>query len=125
MAYPLYIALRRHAVLKHDANYDAVLYGQPDLDPVECPYCELVAFSSPEVLQLHLAKIHPDQVQQQAVAAAVASALLDGEAENGSDDKNDKDWTENGRPSQGATASGSGSGSNSAEKRAAAKGSCR
>uniref|UniRef100_A0A5K3FV90 C2H2-type domain-containing protein n=1 Tax=Mesocestoides corti TaxID=53468 RepID=A0A5K3FV90_MESCO len=101
MAYPVYIALRRHAVLKHNANYDAVLYGQPDMDPVECPYCELVAFTSPEVLQLHLAKIHPEQFQQQTVVSAVASALAGDE----SDDINDKDWTESGKqPSSAATA---------------------
>nr|VZI10998.1 unnamed protein product [Spirometra erinaceieuropaei] len=88
MAYPLYIALRRHAVLKHSSNFDAVLYGKPDAEPVDCPYCELVAFTRPEVLRLHLTKIHPDQVQQQAVVAAVASALGPEE-----DDLNDKDWT--------------------------------
>ncbi|VDN34646.1 unnamed protein product [Dibothriocephalus latus] len=88
MAYPLYIALRRHAVLKHNSNFDAVLYGKPDAEPVDCPYCELVAFTRPEVLRLHLSKIHPDQVQQQAVVAAVASALGPEE-----DDLNDKDWT--------------------------------
>lgn len=108
MAYPLYIALRRHAVLKHDSRFDEVLYGlEPEEDDevepaVECcPYCELVAFTSPQVLQLHLAKIHPDQVQQQAVVAAVAAVALgqngedDGDLE---DDKTDQDWTENGRP---------------------------
>ncbi|EUB59434.1 hypothetical protein ECG_09143 [Echinococcus granulosus] len=106
MAYPVYIALRRHAVLKHAANFDAVLYGQPDMEPVECPFCELVAFTSPEVLQLHLAKIHPEQFEQQAVVSAVASALAapdsDSDAEGGGrradgDDKDDKDWeVENG-----------------------------
>lgn len=104
MAYPVYIALRRHAVLKHSSNFDAVLYGQVDMDPIECPYCELVAFTSPEVLQLHLAKFHPEQLEQQTVTSAVASALAqpDSEAEN---DENDRDWTEtgeNGAKSPGA-----------------------
>ncbi|KAL5106788.1 hypothetical protein TcWFU_004432 [Taenia crassiceps] len=113
MAYPVYIALRRHAVLKHAANFDAVLYGQPDMEPVECPYCELVAFTSPEVLQLHLAKIHPEQFEQQTVVSAVASSLAapdsDSDAEGGGrgadkDDENDKDWeVENGSKSGGTT----------------------
>lgn len=110
MAYPVYIALRRHAVLKHGANFDAVLYGQPDMEPVECPYCELVAFTSPEVLQLHLAKIHPEQFEQATVTSAVASALaasdsdddgLDGvdkvggeKSGRGGIDDDDKDWAE-------------------------------
>ncbi|VDM17775.1 unnamed protein product [Hydatigera taeniaeformis] len=113
MAYPVYIALRRHAVLKHAANFDAVLYGQPDMEPVECPYCELVAFTSPEVLQLHLAKIHPEQFEQQAVVSAVASALAapdsDSDAGGGgrgadNDDENDKDWeVENGSKGGGVS----------------------
>ncbi|VUZ44116.1 unnamed protein product [Hymenolepis diminuta] len=95
MAYPVYIALRRHAVLKHSSNFDAVLYGQVDMDPIECPYCELVAFTSPEVLQLHLAKFHPEQLEQQAVTSAVASALAQPDSE-GENDENDRDWTETG-----------------------------
>uniref|UniRef100_A0A0X3PQ09 C2H2-type zinc finger n=2 Tax=Schistocephalus solidus TaxID=70667 RepID=A0A0X3PQ09_SCHSO len=98
MAYPLYIALRRHAVLKHSSNFDAVLYGKPDAEPVDCPYCELVAFTRPEVLRLHLSKIHPDQVQQQAVVAAVASSLGPEE-----DDLKDKDWTGNSKSTERKT----------------------
>lgn len=74
-----------------------MLYGQPDVDPIECPYCELVAFTSPEVLQMHLAKFHPDQFEQQAVTSAVASALAapdsDSEPEHRNDDEGDKDWS--------------------------------
>lgn len=95
MAYPVYIALRRHAVLKHNSRFDAVLYGQVDVDPIECPYCELVAFTSSEVLQMHLAKFHPDQYEQQTVTSAVASALARPDSEVDIDEEaDDRDWVE-------------------------------
>ncbi|GAA38314.1 hypothetical protein CSKR_109897 [Clonorchis sinensis] len=69
LAYPLYIALRRHAALKHDSNYDLVRYGPPELvetEPIECPECHLVAFTDRNVLKLHLYEMHkilPDRAK--------------------------------------------------------------
>ncbi|VEL18132.1 unnamed protein product [Protopolystoma xenopodis] len=65
LAYPLYIALRRHAVLRHHSDFDSVLYGRDDLldcEPVDCPHCQLVAFTDPNVLHLHLYRVHRLQV---------------------------------------------------------------
>ncbi|CAL8071344.1 unnamed protein product [Calicophoron daubneyi] len=61
LAYPLYIALRRHAALKHNSDYDLVRYGPPELletESIECPECQLVAFTDRNVLKLHLAEVH-------------------------------------------------------------------
>ncbi|CAH8864045.1 unnamed protein product [Trichobilharzia szidati] len=61
VAYPLYIALRRHAALQHDSDFDTVRYGPSDLldcEPIECPECHLVAFQDPVVLQLHISRVH-------------------------------------------------------------------
>lgn len=61
MAYPLYIALRRHAALQHDSDFDTVRYGPSDLlecEPIECPECHLVAFQDSIVLKLHINRVH-------------------------------------------------------------------
>ncbi|CAH8538176.1 unnamed protein product [Schistosoma turkestanicum] len=61
MAYPLYIALRRHAALQHDSDFDTVRYGPSDLldcEPIECPECHLVAFQDSLVLKLHISLVH-------------------------------------------------------------------
>ncbi|CAH8619748.1 unnamed protein product [Schistosoma rodhaini] len=61
MAYPLYIALRRHAALQHDSDFDTVRYGPSDLlecEPIECPECHLVAFQDSLVLKLHINRVH-------------------------------------------------------------------
>lgn len=61
LAYPLYIALRRHAAVKHDSEFDLVRYGPAELleaEPVECPQCEWIAFTDPAVLKLHLSAVH-------------------------------------------------------------------
>ncbi|KAF6768357.1 hypothetical protein AHF37_08259 [Paragonimus kellicotti] len=69
LAYPLYIALRRHAALKHNADYDTVRYGPVELldsEPIECPECHLVAFTDRAVVKLHLVQVHklePDQAK--------------------------------------------------------------
>ncbi|KAF7255973.1 Zinc finger C2H2 type [Paragonimus skrjabini miyazakii] len=69
LAYPLYIALRRHAALKHNADYDMVRYGPAELldsEPIECPECHLVAFTDRAVVKLHLVQVHklePDQAK--------------------------------------------------------------
>lgn len=61
MAYPFYIALRRHAALQHDSDFDTVRYGPSDSldsEPIECPQCFLVAFQDPLVLKLHINRLH-------------------------------------------------------------------
>ncbi|CAH8583637.1 unnamed protein product [Dicrocoelium dendriticum] len=61
LAFPLYIALRRHAALKHNADYDLVRYGPPELldsESIECPECRLVGFTDQAVLKLHLVGVH-------------------------------------------------------------------
>ncbi|VDP80923.1 unnamed protein product [Echinostoma caproni] len=69
LAYPLYIALRRHAALKHESDFDTVRYGKPELletDSVECPLCKLVAFTDRAVLKLHVAEVHkknPEEIK--------------------------------------------------------------
>lgn len=67
LAYPLYIALRRHAALKHNADYDLVRYGPPELldsESIECPECKLVAFTDQAVLKLHLVGVHNMDAEQ-------------------------------------------------------------
>ncbi|TPP64660.1 Zinc finger C2H2 [Fasciola gigantica] len=67
LAYPLYIALRRHAALKHESDFDTVRYGRPELldsDSVECPVCRLVAFTDRSVLKLHVSEVHKQDPAQ-------------------------------------------------------------
>ncbi|KAH8874676.1 Zinc finger C2H2 [Schistosoma japonicum] len=82
MAYPLYIALRRHAALQHDSDFDTVRYGPSDLlecEPIECPECHLVAFQDSLVLKLHINLVHKKLSQNVIVTPVDSQSVEDSE----------------------------------------------
>ncbi|KAL3318067.1 hypothetical protein Ciccas_003281 [Cichlidogyrus casuarinus] len=66
-AYPLYIALRRHAAKDHKEDYDGCLYGLGNTESDEIPQtfdclkCNLVSFTKQNVLKKHIRHMHPGE----------------------------------------------------------------